>query len=217
MLTNDEITRIGTISRKAAGLWTDVQIIADTVHATEGAERCRAWHHLLLAAANFKAPAKVYVSALPAECDPDIHQRDRDQLLQVPAYGGNLEVRAEDPTTWMALEASIIGLGIPRTTTVLSALWPHRHVIMDWRSLSAALALAGSRLGWEKSRVDPLSTAPAEKTWENYHWYRTAVVECAGSHRPPVDVERALYRLAQRAPGITWEAYAALLEQRIAP
>jgi hypothetical protein len=216
MLVNEEISRIGFISRKAATLWTDVQIIADTVHATQGVERCRAWHHLLLAAANFKAPVKMYAAALPGRVRPA--HRPAGQVLQVPAGNGNLEISADDPMTWRALAAGISGLGIPRTTTVLAALWPRQHVIMDWRALSAALALAGSRLGWEMSRVDPLSTAPAEKTWQNYDWYRKAVIECAERlHRPPVDVERALYRLAQWTPKITWEAYADLLEEEIAP
>src|SRR5216683_2408549 len=105
MVTNDEISRIGPVSRKAAALWTDVEIIADAVHITQGAERCRAWHHLLLAAANFKAPVKVYLSALPAECDPDVDQRD--QVLHIPSYGGDLQVSADDPMTWRVLENRI--------------------------------------------------------------------------------------------------------------
>ena len=113
--------------------------------------------------------------------------------------------------------ALIRGLGIPRTTTVLSALWPAQHVIMDWRTLSAALALSGARLGWNQSLVDPTSTTRADKSWATYAWYWRTVASCADQvGKPPVDVERALWHVGRPAPGVTWAAYAELLGQDLA-
>jgi hypothetical protein len=148
-------------------LWADVQLIADRVHATKGEERACAWHHLLLAVANFKTQATLFPPALP-DGSASPHRQD---ALRVPLASGALKLRAEDPPTWPAL-SGMTGLREPRATTLLSALWPGRHVVMDWRAPSAAVALAGARLGWDQSLAGPDSTERAERSWESYTWYR---------------------------------------------
>jgi hypothetical protein len=137
-----------------------------------------------------------------AYCCPSANSR-REVALEVPIVGGTLEVRAEDPATWRKLSAGVGGLRVPRTTAVLSALWPDRHAIMDWHALLAAIALAGTRLGWDHSLADPESTDRALVSWDGYSWYREVVLECVGHvNRPPVAVERALYQLGRESPDL---------------
>jgi hypothetical protein len=215
MITREEIDIVGPIDPKLAALWSDVQFLADSVHAHTGAERDLAWHHLLLAVGNYKAQAPLFVLAFPSA--PEHRTVQREQTLAVRIGGELLEVSAEGPSTWRELMVLIRGLGIPRTTTVLSALWPGQHVIMDWRALSASLALSGARLGWDQSLVGPASTTRAEASWTSYDWYRRAVVCCADRvGRSPVDLERALWQVGREAPGLTWEVYAELLEHDLA-
>ena len=100
---------------------------------------------MLLAVANFKAQMPIFPQRLPhPQADDDL---DRSDALQVPVPGGALTLRSEDPRTWRELSDHISGLGVSRTTTALSALWPGRHVIVDWRAASAAAALIGARHG----------------------------------------------------------------------
>jgi hypothetical protein len=168
---------------------------------------------LLLAVANFKTQATLFPPGLlPA---PETMSLQREDVLVVSAASGTLELRAEDPLTWTQL-SQMKGLREPRATTVLSALWPGRHIVMDWRALSAALALAGARLGWGSSAVDPGSTRRAIDSWESYTWYRDTVLKAAsqGGERPLM-VERALWRLGRKARGMTWAKYADQVEERL--
>lgn len=100
---------------------------------------------MLLAVANFKAQMPIFPQRLPhPQAGDDL---DRSDALQVPVPGGALALRSEDSRTWRELPDHISGLGVSRTTTALSALWPGRHVIADWRAASAAAALIGARHG----------------------------------------------------------------------
>ena len=130
---------------------------------------------------------------------------------------GYLILRVEDPATWRELSERIRGLAVPRTTTVLSAIWPGRHLIADWRALSAAAALVGVRNGWAHTPVMPAHTDQVRVDWETYSWYRRAALECArqeGLHL--IQVERVLYTLGNAMPGATWAAYSSQIEERLA-
>ncbi|MGE5292700.1 MAG: hypothetical protein ACM3ML_37020 [Micromonosporaceae bacterium] len=215
MLTCEEIDAVGPIDTDLVALWADVQLLADAVHMSTDAERQLAWHHLLLAVGNYKAQAPLFAVAFPSTPEPKTVERK--QSLRLRAGGQILEVSGEVPSTWQKLAADIRGLGVARTTTILSALWPGQHVMMDWRTLSAALALTGARLGWDQTLVDPASIAPADSSWPNYEWYRRSVLDCATRvGKSAVEVERALWQVGREAPGTTWAAYAQLLEQELA-
>jgi hypothetical protein len=145
-------------------LWQDVQAAADRVHSTAGAKRYWAWHHMLLAVANFKAQMPLFPKRLPhLQADGDLDRRD---ALRVPVPGEPLTLRSEDPRTWRELADHISGLGVSRTTTALSALWPGRHVIIDWRAASAAAALTGARHGWSLVPVRPDRHDPLRVDWK---------------------------------------------------
>jgi hypothetical protein len=215
MLTKAEVEAVKGFDPAYEALWQDVQAAADRVHLTRGTDRSWAWHHLLLAAANFKAQMPLFPARLAPV--PASENLERGDILEVPVPGGLLTLRAEDPVTWRELSESMRGLAAPRTSTVLSALWPGRHLIADWRALSAAAALVGARDGWDHNPVEPESTDQLPVDWDTYAWYRQAALACAAREGlQPIQVERALYALGDAMPGATWAAYAARIEEQLA-
>jgi hypothetical protein len=215
MLTRAEVLAVGGFGPDYEELWQDVQANGDHVHLSHGTDRSWAWHDMQLAAANFKAQSPVFPARLPPI--PAAATLERGDILEVPVPGGLLSLGVEDPATWRDLSGRIPGIAVARATTILSALWPGRHVIADWRAMSAAAALAGARDGWDQVPVEPEGTDPLRVEWDAYPWYRKAVLDCArqeGLH--PTQVERALYTLGDPMPGATWAAYASWIEKRLA-
>lgn len=216
MLTKKEAESLKPFNPAYEALWRDVQSAADRVHRAVGTDRPWGWHHLLLAAANFKAQMPVFPAQLPP-LPVGGASLERADSLEVPVPSGSIMLRSEDPHTWQELSQHVGGLGVARTTTVLSALWPGRHVIADWRALSAAAALIGAREGWIDTPVESDQTDRLEVNWETYSWYRGVVLDCAAQEGlQPVRVERALYRLGVPMPGATWTDYASRIEERLA-
>jgi hypothetical protein len=170
MLTKAEAQAVKGFYPAYETLWRDVQAAADRVHRALGTDQEWAWHHVLLAVANFKAQMPVFPARLPPL--PVGENFKRGDTLHVPVPGGPLTLRSEDPRTWRELSERLSGLGVPRTTTVLSALWPGRHVIADWHALSAAVALVGVRNGWGHVPVEPNRADRLRVGWEIYSWYR---------------------------------------------
>jgi len=122
MLTKAEVEAVKGFDPAYETLWHDVQAAADRVHLTRGTDRSWAWHHLLLAVANFKAQMPLFPARLPPV--PGSANLQRGDILEVPVPGRLLTLRAEDPGTWRELCEGMRGLAVPRTATVLSALWP---------------------------------------------------------------------------------------------
>ena len=134
------------------------------MHLSMGTDRSWAWQHLLLAVGNFKAHMPLFPEPLPPA--PDSENLKRGETLEVPVPDGHLTLRVEDSATWRELSECIRGLAVPRTTTVLSAIWPGRHLIADWRALSAVAALVGARNGWAHTPVKPERTDQVRVDWE---------------------------------------------------
>jgi hypothetical protein len=196
-------------------LWKDVQAAADRVHLSRGTDRSWAWHHLLLAVGNFKSQMPLFAAQLPPALAGE--HPDRGEILEVQVPGGRLTLRLRDPATWRELSERMRGLAVPRTTAVLSALWPGHHLIADWRALSAAAALAGVRNGWAHAPVEPQRTDQLPVNWETYSWYRQTALECANREGAQlIQVERALYTLGNAMPGATWAVYASQIEEGLA-
>jgi hypothetical protein len=101
---------------------------------------------------------------------------------------------------------------VARASTVLAALWPARHAIIDRRSLWSAFALAGPVNGWNVPLPEPDAITGGQLNWPRYDWYRDRVLATASAiRRQPVDVERGLYQLGRRLgtkSGRTWRSYA---------
>jgi hypothetical protein len=141
----------------------------------------------------------------------------------IPGLPRSIVVR-DTPASWRNL-TEVSGLGVPTATTLLSALWPGYHVIIDIRASRAAVGVtAGAR--WDTTNRDhcalPLRNSK-EEYWTFYGWYRPIVVASTSRRVQPVQVERALYvldgRTMRRLPSgrdWTWSDYRAMSEYVLA-
>ena len=192
-------------------LWQDVEWLASRL-ATAPDQRT-AWHHFFLACGNFKRPGgtKIHPWSLSAD--------DWTRTDEVPSTIVSLDGRAlsaEDPASWRWL-TEVRGVLVPTATTILSALWPGRHAIMDVRSKNAAIAWAILD-GVSSPPVPPADSRDDVPTnWATYGWYREFLLSKATDDRKLLFVERCLYRLGAgvgRRPDRIWGEYAAALERQ---
>ncbi|MDX6584605.1 MAG: hypothetical protein QOI10_3789 [Solirubrobacterales bacterium] len=191
-------------------LWADCARLADRFWGMpEGQERLVTWHHLLMAVGNFKRQTPIHIGAGLTEFADELPARPRDVVVP----GGPRRAR-DDVTTWRAL-TDLPGLGVATATTLLSALWPGEHVIIDRLAWRAAVGLRASE-GLSSRGVAPESGKHLpEVTWGDYveylSWVRaTARVEGV----KPQEVERTLYQLPRKIPeskSRSWKQYGDLL------
>jgi hypothetical protein len=205
-----------------AELWDDtvalgtrlLQAQEDDIH-----QKLRAWHHLLMAVGNFKRQGgtRIVTSLLPMGQVHDKPPVFTDRVLAVKPFGEPFELVRDDSVTWARL-CDIPGVRVATASTVLSAIWPGFHAIMDRYAFAAALGLAAAT----DMDVEPFlqqgfsaeDQGVLQPRIEDYPWYRSCVLATAVESVEPTQVERALYVLGQRAvkaPGMSWKDYGSAL------
>ncbi len=169
---DDVLALAGRFRDEDKSLWDDVELLAGKFVAGRSLAD---WHHLLLAVGNFKRQGGTIIRE-PLRLQPR-------SSTPAPHFIPEVKLDAKRAETWHRLQERVDGLGVATTTTLLAALWPWDHVIMDQRALRAAVLLTGSP-----------PNGPGEPSWPQYEWYRPAVLATAASTDcPPVEVERALF------------------------
>jgi hypothetical protein len=144
--------------------------------------------------------------------------------IEIPEVGRLLAEEEAPWESWERLRKSLHGIAIPTASTLLAALWPERHAIVDRLALTTAVGLAGRLGSWS----GPVSSDGARqsgypkdwlKLWSHYAWYREVVLSTAHEeNREVLKVERALYRLGQDVDtriARPWTEYADALEQHL--
>lgn len=200
----DEIDALNAAFDESA-VWESTLQAADAFWTASGRTRnpldedpLWAWHLLVLSVGNFKRQAPITLPRLGDRGSR--HMDSRPEQVEVPVREDKtILLKVDDPETWIALCKEVRGVSVATASTLLSALWPGEHVIIDIRDINAARGLdyadaatnklvkAGGRQG------DPVS-------WTAYQWLRPRVLAKADdTGRQPVDVERALFILADRA------------------
>jgi hypothetical protein len=165
-----------------------------------------AWHLMVLSVGNFKrqAPISLPVLGLPHVTPPTL----RPDEVEVPVSDRKaITLKVDDPDTWKLLCKSVDGIDVATASTLLSALWPGKHVVIDKWDLDAARgldytdAVANKLVKAGGLRGDAVS-------WTAYAWLLKRVLAKAEAiQRPPVEVERALFILAPRAQAAQIAAY----------
>jgi hypothetical protein len=174
------------------------------------------WHHLVLAVGNFKRQTPIHITLHNAETE----SAQETEFTTPPPQ--SVRVSRDDPDTWSALDVSIYGLAVPSTTTLLSALWPENHIVIDRFALMAAVGLRaseGSISHVNGREITPEDTHRLDEiiTWLDYAEYRKWALATADAlDAAPVEVERTLYWLrppsAERTvPGRTWREFGQVL------
>jgi hypothetical protein len=191
------------------GLWDDILWLALLARAaTDNSERRMRWHHLVMAVGNFKrqggrrlrpsriSPADKFAYAARAD-----HFNGPDDLM----------ISRDDPDSWQHLKDSLAGAATATTTTLLAALWPDSHHILDWRVLAAAAGLslvAGGDNGLDL--VAPGGRDPLLPALDLYSTVRTVLIrQSARADVPLQATERALYLISKaiNGQGMTWAEY----------
>lgn len=203
----------GAFGVDGKALWADSARLAARFWATpEGHNRQVAWHHLLMAVGNFKRQTPIHVG----ECLVDLPDASSDPPAELVLPGGP-RLGRDEAATWKAL-TDVPGLGVATATTLLSALWPGKHVIIDRRAWAAAVGLRASE-GFTSRRVAPEDGRRLpEITWEDYDEYLPWVRATASKHGVDLrDLERTLYQLPRNVPEAesrSWKEYGDLLRAR---
>jgi hypothetical protein len=193
------------------GLWDDIAWLALRIwEPADDDERRLRWHHLVMAVGNFKRQGGRRLRPAHIASAPAIGSASRRDQIRIP---GGPVVACEDLASWKELERSLHGAATPTTTTLLSALWPERHHVLDWRVLAAVAgldAVDGSNLGL----VEPRSRRSILPTLDTYCQVRKLLIRLADDADLPVStVERALYLISRgvRDEGMTWTEYGSAL------
>jgi hypothetical protein len=201
------------------GLWDDIAWLADRAWAApDDDERQVRWHHLVMAIGNFKRqngrrlrPARI----APAHATAHAARHDR---FRVPA---GPEVICDDAGSWTRLEQCLDGAAAATTTTILAALWPDRHHVLDWRVLAAVTGLGIHAGGAENlGLAEAGSRTQLQPTLGHYAKVRTLLIRHGSQAGLPVmTLERALYLMSRtvQGKGMTWAEYGAALAATTAP
>ncbi|HVX21285.1 MAG TPA: hypothetical protein VHB02_08055 [Acidimicrobiales bacterium] len=177
-------------------VWGDIEYLASRLFEVEGSQNQesgeihRRWHHLVLAVGNFKRQAGMIE---PTQLAPRGSRGVSARPTELTIPETTAVVRRDVPSTWQALTA-IPGIGVPTATTLLSALWPGHHVIIDRRDVTAAVGL-GPGSGWLGAPFDG-AWLPDSLAWDWYEWLRSSIRATPGFTM--VEIERSLYQLDRR-------------------
>jgi hypothetical protein len=156
------------------------------------------WNHLLMVVGNFKrqGPTSIWPAPIPDVVNAPL--RPVPDQIDVPY--DNLSFRRDDQpvsgqtfTSWRNLQ-TINGIGVPTATTLLSALWPGHHFVLDIRDVRAGVGLIVGPT-WTQRDEDSFAL-PSERDWEWYGWLRECLLQTvARTDLELFEVERALYIL----------------------
>ncbi len=210
-LTTEEVQAL-QLEQGDVTLWEDVASVARAFWGSGSAPM--AAHHLLMTVGNFKRQGGTIIRLKR----PVDHGQPGESRQDCEIDGSVL--RCNDEETWRAFcgaEGGVGGFGVATTSTLLSALWPDTHLIIDRRARDALVGLRGVRLKDWYGRVRNASSpiTDLEVTWDDYNWYRRHVhdaVQKVGVE--PVALERALFEVDRRrssshrkANGVTWQTF----------
>jgi hypothetical protein len=135
---------------------------------------------------------------------------ERADTFEYPLRRGSASVGFNDEVSWRELERNLRRAATATTTTLLAALWPDKHFILDWRVLFALLGLQAIDPDLDKPTFTVRATGVAT-SMECYPWARAIMLNAASDTACSArDLERGLYKLSQRVAlekGRSWGCY----------
>jgi len=197
------------------GLWDDILWLALQAWSASGEnERRMRWHHLVMAVGNFKRQGGRRLRPTRISPASNLSFDIRPNQFWAP---DRLCISCDDPASWQQLQDSLAGAATATTTTLLAALWPDSHYILDWRVLAAVAGLGVDQGGdSDLGLVAPGSQKPLKPTLADYAKVRTLLTRLARETGVPLrDLERALYRMTKNVQGngMTWAQYGRALAE----
>lgn len=119
--------------------------------------------------------------------------------------------------------SGVHGLAVATGSTLLAALWPDHHLIIDRFALAAALVV--DEEGWRRLTRgavivdDFLRNRWVKPEWSDYEWYAGRARDRSGIEVSLLEVERALYVLGGRAAKAsdgTWDSFRREVRKHVA-
>jgi hypothetical protein len=199
-----------------SGLWDDIAWLSRRVwDAGNDDERRLRWHHLVMAVGNFKRLGGRRLRPEPLASAPGTEAVGQTDHIRIP--GGTL-LTCEDPASWAQLKDTLPGAATSTTTTLLAALWPTRHFILDWRVLAAVAGLDVTSGGRGHGIVEAISGDFLEPTLDRYRTVRELLIFFSDESGMPLQfVERGLYVMSKGVKGVKgrkWAEYGDALRAR---
>jgi hypothetical protein len=210
----DRISALGE-TWSDGGLWDDVLFLAGLAwDAADEPERRMRWHHLVMAAGNFKRQDGRRLRPCRLSPAGDLTSAAKAEQFSGP---GGLTISRDDAGSWQRLQGLLDGAGAVMTTTLLAALWPDSHHILDWRVLAAAAGL-GLVAGGENDLglATPAGRDQLEPDLDRYSRVRKLLIRQSGEAGVPLrTTERALYLMSRavNGKGLTWAGYGTELRE----
>jgi hypothetical protein len=195
------------------GLWDDILFLALLAWAAaDDHERRMRWHHLVMAAGNFKRQNGRRLR--PSRISPADNLTCSARAEHFSGPDG-LTISRDDAKSWQNLQNSLNGAGAAMTTTLLAALWPDSHHILDWRVLAAVTGL-GLVAGGENDLhlAEPGGQNQLDPDLDLYFKVRELLIRQSGEAGVPLrTTERALYLMSRavHGNGMTWADYGTAL------
>lgn len=216
-VAGEKLQALSRIDEAVADLWEDILVLAEGLFELDGEAAMARWHHLLLAVGNFKRQGATKVRPPRLPSDNRAHQQR--EVLSI----AGLALSEDDPDSWKLFQERTDGIGVASATSVLAALWPSSHAIMDVNALSAAVGVAIDAHGEGVPDWLPAasSCARVRVDWNKYGWYRESLGATAKHYDIEIVLlERALYNAFRAVPkaqdkGRTWADFGKLLREQL--
>jgi hypothetical protein len=202
--------------------WLAINTIASDIWSTPSgdADRLRRlWIFLTYAVGNFKRQGNTVIFPLPSPWTlaPSSAQCKPRGTLSIKA--GNMALTLDSGGTTEALAGITRGLAsVPTGSTLLTALWPTEHCIMDIRDFQVVVGLLACQ-GVDVAAHDETASLYAPD-WNEYRWFRVLMKSEAKRLKLPSPLlsERALYVAydyrPKQATGMTWSRWGDRLRAR---
>jgi hypothetical protein len=177
--------------------WLAIGTIASDIWSTpvDDLDRLRRlWMLLTCAVGNFKRQGNTVIFPLPSpwRLAPLPGQSEPRDMLSIPVDDMALTLNSHGTTE--PLEGLTRGLAsVPTGSTLLTALWPTEHAIMDIRDFQVVVGLLAHQGIEVVPRGETASLSSPD--WKEYRWFRLLMKTEAARLRldSPLILERALF------------------------
>ena len=201
--------------------WSAIETIADDTWRTSADEpelQRRLWVFLVYSIGNFKRQGNTGIFPFPAPWTiaPRQGRAIRKPVLSIPLLNPAIVILRKGTTEHLS---HLRGLAsAPTGSTLLSALWPGHHAIIDRRDFQAAVALLAHGGSPVVARNEVRSLRAPD--WTEYKWFRQLIrLEAKRLSVSAVEIERSLFVAYGLLPlafvaGDDWETWGERLKAR---
>ena len=200
-----------SVAARADDIFALARLFTISLAKGEASDQAQRWHHLLMAAGNFKRQGgSIRIGPLIQAA----HSPPPPPFVPPGAEEGAIPLTA---TSGHEYFKTIKGLRrVPTASVVVAALWPDENLIADRRDLNAAIGLLlpsvnGNSVLYDELRAWSRNRGRVGIVTSDYEWLKAVAGK---TRRQPgfggvsmLSLERALFMLDKRTAQIAWPEY----------